>query len=80
MTFVTSTVSLLICVVTPCGLADRHQSFGGTYCLHLEGRQKGIILINGRLILSNGLICVGAFDLKTEADPAPETQSSVCRI
>jgi hypothetical protein len=29
---------LLFWVVTPYGLVGRYQCFGGTYCLHLQGR------------------------------------------
>jgi hypothetical protein len=28
---------LFFCVVTPCGLVDRYQRIGGTYCLHIQG-------------------------------------------
>jgi hypothetical protein len=37
-------MAMLFWVVTPCGLVDRHQIFGETYCLHLQGWFPGIYL------------------------------------
>jgi hypothetical protein len=31
---------LVFWVVTPCGLGGGYQRFGGTYCLHLQGRRQ----------------------------------------
>jgi hypothetical protein len=39
-------MSVLIWVVTPCGLVGRYRRLGGTYCLHLQGgwRSKAVCL------------------------------------
>jgi hypothetical protein len=34
-------------LVTPCGIAGRYKSFGGIYCLHLQGIFKNELIVAG---------------------------------
>jgi hypothetical protein len=42
--------------ITPCGLVDRHQRFGGTYCCHLQGGNYfGLEDGNSMFLVSGGI-------------------------
>jgi hypothetical protein len=44
-------LSMLFCVVTPCGLVGRYQRFGETYCFHLQGWYCAILPIDHSIYL-----------------------------